>query len=370
MFKTDIIFSGYYGMKNTGDDAFVEIANWGSSKFWGVESKRFLAKEGLLPKTLEPVLGYPFSIPKTYLLQRKWLLHQTKYSVLAGGSVFNDVQPGSIKDVTLRMKVRHKRLKLGAIGVSIGPFKSVKKENEIIEYLKHMDFLSVRDKRSYEYASSLNLEYNPVESFDIAAMLPEIYNFSKLPKEKNSNIIGISFNNEESHLINGDLVNEKRRRTFIISLLRYLSNHGNYEFRFFVFNANPVRGDEAVTNEIIQKSQIVNYEIFQYQRSTINTWNALRECAVMISSRLHASIFACFADVPFFSIEYHKKCTDFLKDVGQDESYLWGDGEIDFVKAAQSVLSILQNDRTYIPPAYKEEMIEKARLNFTAFKIR
>ena len=28
------VFSGYYGHKNTGDDAFVEVAAWGSKKYW------------------------------------------------------------------------------------------------------------------------------------------------------------------------------------------------------------------------------------------------------------------------------------------------------------------------------------------------
>lgn len=33
-FRSDILFTGYYGQMNTGDDAFVQVASWGASKYW------------------------------------------------------------------------------------------------------------------------------------------------------------------------------------------------------------------------------------------------------------------------------------------------------------------------------------------------
>lgn len=33
MFHTDILFTGFYGFKNSGDDAFVEACSWGAHNF-------------------------------------------------------------------------------------------------------------------------------------------------------------------------------------------------------------------------------------------------------------------------------------------------------------------------------------------------
>lgn len=368
-FKTDILFSGYYGMRNTGDDAFVEIAQWGSKEFWATDSVRFLAKSSVLPTTMTPVQGYPFSIPLMYRLQRWLLLKKTKYLVMAGGSTFNDVQRGSIKDIAQRMKAKNHKLKLGAIGVSIGPFTSSESERQIVAYLKNMDFLSLRDTRSYEFAKSLNLDYEPVEAFDLAAMLPEIYGSEPIAPKKEK-MIGVSFNQEESHIVGGDLRNETRRKQFMVNVLRHLNANSAARFRFFIFNANAIRGDEEITKEIIQESGIVDFEVFPYNESVISTWKAIRECSLMVSSRLHASIFACFAGIPFFSIEYHRKCTDFLKDVGQHQGYLWGDGEIDPEVAARGVLTVLEEQKSYIEPKFRDVMKEKAKRNFNSIRIQ
>ncbi|SNR66977.1 Polysaccharide pyruvyl transferase family protein WcaK [Maribacter sedimenticola] len=364
MFKTDVIFSGYYGMRNTGDDAFVEVAQWASNKYWNVDNIRFLAKTVNLPSTKAGAKGFPLTIPKTYSIQQAMLLRNTKWLIMAGGSIFNSVEKGSIKDVASTLKQQGNKIKLGAVGVSVGPFKNIEHEKQIIEYLKIMEFISVRDNRSYNFLKSLNLDFEPIASFDLAALLPEVYSVKEKSFEMNKEMIGISFNNEESHF-NGDLNKEKKRRNFIIELLKSLKNKRNYMFRFFIINDNDKVGDFSVTQEVINKSGLINYEIIQYNKSVEETWNKISECSLMISSRLHASIFACFANIPFFLIEYHEKCTDFLNDVGQNSNYILGDGDVDPNRIVYQISEILENKESYIPPKFKNEMIEKSRLNFT-----
>ena len=283
---------------------------------------------------------------------------------MAGGSIFNSVEKGSIKDVALTLVQQGNKLKLGAVGVSIGPFKNIEHEKQIIEYIKRMGFLSVRDHRSYTFLKSLNLNFEPVASFDLAALLPEVYSGNTLNVVEIKKIIGVSFNNEESHF-NGDLRKEKNRRDFIIELLKFLGTKSNYIFRFFIFNDHSKVGDFSVTQEIIRKSGIVNFEIVNYNKSVEETWNGISECSAMISSRLHASIFACFSNVPFFLIEYHRKCADFLNDVGQFSDYIIGDGVANPMDIGNTILDVVNNKDIYIAPKFKNEMIEKSRLNFT-----
>lgn len=364
MFKSDVIFSGYYGMRNTGDDAFVEIAHWGAQKYWNAKDIKFLSKTSNLPSTLKGVHGYPLSLPKTYVIQQHILLRNTEYLVMAGGSIFNSVRKGSIKDISRKLKLNGNKFEIGAIGVSIGPFSNSEHERQIIEYIKTMKFLSVRDNKSYEFLKSLSLDFEPTASFDLAALLPEVYSGNKPDYKEDKKIIGISFNNEESNF-GGDLKKEEKRRIFIIEVLRILGENSNHFVRFFIFNGNDSVGDFHVTKEIIEKSNISNYEIIDYNKSVRDTWHKIQECSLMMSSRLHASIFACFADIPFFLIEYHRKCTDFLNDVGQHTDYILGDGEADPKTIVDIMLAVIADKTEYIAPKHKSAMVEKSRLNFT-----
>src|SRR5690625_7488499 len=93
-------------------------------------------------------------------------------------------------------------MKHGNIGVSIGPFQSIKDEKRIIEYLKRSSFLALRDAESYAYAKSIDLDYEPVKAFDLAALWPEC--FSDMTNDK------IEDNNIETRVIEVSLCNYER----------------------------------------------------------------------------------------------------------------------------------------------------------------
>lgn len=43
IFESEVLFTGYYGQLNTGDDAFVAVADWGARKYWHKNNNKFLA---------------------------------------------------------------------------------------------------------------------------------------------------------------------------------------------------------------------------------------------------------------------------------------------------------------------------------------
>src|SRR5690606_4524052 len=149
---------------------------WGAEKIWNKDNVRFLAKENNLPETVIRSRAYPFKIPKTYQLQMNYLLRHTDYLISAGGStIHSKMLDANPKLKAVNLKKLGKKIKIGGIGVSVGPFKSVQDEKAVEEYLKSIDFLAVRDLASYEYVSNLKLPYQPIRAFDLAALLPEIY---------------------------------------------------------------------------------------------------------------------------------------------------------------------------------------------------
>jgi len=366
--KQRIVFDGYYGYQNTGDDAFIEVVSWGATNKWGAEKYRFLGKQ--LPMTKVTANGYPLALKGTYSMQARFLISQSDYFISAGGSTFHNINPTGYKYYAKNIRENNSGLNLGAIGVSIGPFDLVEHEREVIAYLREMNFLCLRDEVSYEYAKSLGLPYEPTRAFDLAALLPLVYG-DKNVEEKNINskrIIGISICNYESYVRNGNLSQEQKRNKYIEELLRRLDNEGNFKFCFFIFNNNPKTGDLALTNSIIAKISPKDYEIVPYYRKTEKMWNKIKRCDLMLSTRLHAGILACFAGVPFFMIEYHRKCSDFLHDVGYFERYRIYDAEKGLIEATDCILKTLE-DNIFIKPKYVVEMTKMAMLNFDMVKI-
>lgn len=365
------IFSGYYGMDNSGDDAFVEVSAWGSKKFWGSDKQLFFSEK--LPKVNTQTSNY---LPnKSYLNFGMAVVDIFSSSVFvsAGGSTFHSaLKKTDVRTYAQLKKKLHFSGQTGAIGISLGPYKNKHAEQSTIQYLKSLDFLALRDTRSFDMALSYNLPYKPIEAFDLAALLPEIYNLDPLKKEINAiPVIGISVCNYESYT-NGDISNEQRRNQFIIDLINQLKAKAEIKFRFFIFNGHPYVGDEKLTNEIINKVNLdgkLNFELISYNPKVEYIFGKISGCDVVISTRLHASIFACYSNTPFFLLEYHQKCTDFLQDVGQQEKCRVFDGMKEVSSVSDTIMQILfENDDA--SPINKSLTINRARLNFTeTFKI-
>lgn len=359
-----VIFSGYYGVRNSGDDAFIEVAAWGCNKFWKADEQIFIAKE--LPKIISPA-KYIYA-HRDYLNFARTIrdIFSSDAFVSAGGSTFQSSL--TLKDLRTYSKLKKKlgiKGQSGAIGISLGPFKNMAAEKSTREYLKTLNFLALRDNTSYEMACSYDLPYKPVNAFDLAALLPNIYGHEQKQQHQKS-VIGISVCNYESYT-NGDINKEKKRNDFICALINSLKKNPTIKFRFFIFNGNSKVGDEALTQQIIRAvntSREFDFEIIPYQPEVKEMFKKISECDVLVSTRLHAGIFACFSHVPFFLLEYHRKCTDFLDDIGQCDRYRLNNADAEVTFVAQEIENILFN-KVSIAPSNLEISIDKALLNFT-----
>jgi polysaccharide pyruvyl transferase WcaK-like protein len=373
MINSDIIFTGFYGQKNTGDDAFVEVASWGARNFWHKNNNRFLAKKNMLPHTIVPARGYPFSINKTYGLQAELLINNTNALIFAGGSTIHS----KLDDDNIRMKaLRRKQVKglpkIGAIGVSIGPFKSIEDELAVNSYLNGMDFLAVRDQASFDYVNSINLPYRPINAFDLAALLPDIYNYDKeIRSLERKKVIGISVCPYETVQKGLDHGNEKKRNDMYLELLKEIEKlDDNVHFRFYVINGNDKIGDRKLTFEMISKLSLKSYEVIEYSKKTQLIWRSIADCDFIISTRLHAAIFACFSATPFMLNEYHRKCSDFLDNIAYHKKYRLYDSDYQVKEKAIQILEIISDNSTYLFPSAVEAMKEQAKLNFTKIDLR
>lgn len=367
--KSDILFTGYYGQKNMGDDAFVEVAAWGAKKYWGKESNRFLSITKNLPVTKNPVKGYPITLPRSYKIQNKLLIPATEYLVSAGGSTLcSEIQAYDAKSIALKRKKKYNDIKIGAIGVSIGPFNSISDEKSITKYLKELNFLSVRDQASFDIVKQLNLPYQPINSFDLAALLPNIYGINKKSDGTNKRVVGISLCPYESIVNKSMIRKEDNRNNRTIELIKKLNTKDDIHFKFFIINGNSKVGDLKITLDVIRRLRLDNYEVIDYNPVTEIMWNEISSCDFMICTRLHAAIFACFSDTPFMLNEYHRKCSDFLDNIAYDNSLRVFDSDYDFEEKSDYIIRVLNNANEYSPPKKVEDMKVRAELNFTAVR--
>lgn len=370
--RSQVIFTGYYGQRNTGDDAFVEVAAWGAEKYWRIKHYRFLARSGNLPIINRPAPGYPYSVPKTYRFQQARLIRKADYLVSAGGSTLHSqISRNRIKSIALKHRNRLSSLRLGAVGVSIGPFNSIADERDVIEYLKKLEFLTVRDRFSFDYASSLNLPYKPVNAFDLAALLPSIYGEA----EKSCNlggraVVGVSICPYESlkeHLSDSEEWQRVRR---IARLIIELDEIMDVYFKFFLFNGHPTKGDAVTVKQALSIARPQRYSVIPYQKQTQKMWDEVTRCDFLLGTRLHSAIFACFSGVPFMLNEYHQKCTDFLNTVGYSLDYRWPEKGVSGVKQqAEQIARVIHDQAEYIKPPLVQQMVDKSLRNFTEVEL-
>lgn len=356
-----ITYEGFYGFQNAGDDAFVEVSSWGAQKFWSCTNNVFIGAQ--LPNTVQAIKARE---SKGKGLDRISFLRELKnsdYMISAGGSTFSKLPFHSNKAVG-RIVSKYNNLKLGAIGVSVGPFKSIADEKQVQKYLKHLTFISLRDQRSYDYVSSLHLKAKVVNSFDLAALMPMMYKHTplKVSTKATAKTIGISICNYEQYT-GGNLSRQTKRNDYFKQLVDLLIAQTNYNLKVFIINGNNSFGDTNATNKLLEGVDPKRYKTYPYTPNIKSTWDEISTCDFMISTRLHASIFACYAGVPFVLIEYHRKCSDFLDDVGQHPRLRVMDGEISPTETLQQIIEHIE--MPYTAPKRIKETIDRSLLNFT-----
>lgn len=363
--KKSVVFQGGYDGQNAGDDAFAAICAWGAKHYWQTEQIKFLKKNLPVLSTESQILLH--ENPRCHLQTVAEMTYQISTNpilIFGGGSVFFQAGGGVWKLCNLLSKIG--KLKVGAIGVSLGPYRSKQDRQAVQEVLKHFSFLVLRDSASYADACDMNLPYEPVEGFDLAALLPQVYPLAPLDIKKEKPVIGISVCHYEQY-VEGDLRHEEAREKKLIEMLKIISQETQVCLRFIVFNGNYQKGDLAVSEMMADKLREYNdsVEIFPYSNNPHIMWKAIADCDMMIATRLHSGIFSYMAEVPFVQIEYHKKCTDFLDVIGYPAGYRFGDFEISSVEGAQRALSVLKINKLKYQKD-KSKLIEKAESNFTS----
>lgn len=369
--KSDYLFNGFYGYRNVGDDVFCVVADWGSRKYWGGRRLSFFAKE--LPPLSQPAEAI---IP----LSRKYPGHQTisltcsairaRHMVYFGGSTLHSRQERWVNLSRNYFVQRLGKKTISAVGVSVGPFNSSESEREIRRLISEMSYISVRDRASFEIVKGMGLGSTLVQSFDPALLMRDVMADSVLsePRARRSTrkVIGVSVCNVERYH-GGDLAVERQRIQSVKKSLKILAAEG-FQLRFFVFNGHPELGDDAVTDEVIAALDgYPHVEKQPFNRDPKAVFSELSGCDAVFGVRLHSAILAYTASIPFVLVEYHRKCSDFLDEIGYSQGYRVGDAVMDPGAVAKNLAELATSKGgNNLWGRSVDESVELARVNFTA----
>jgi polysaccharide pyruvyl transferase WcaK-like protein len=364
--KRRLLFTGYYGMMNTGDDAFCDVCAWGSKKYWKSPDVRFLVKQNsTLPSSAKMVFSNNSILRHSLRAQKVLCFLRNRTLVVGGGSLFfKSIE--NIKRWNLFVRLRRYRvIKLGAIGVSLGPYEEKNARKSIEKFLSQFSFLVLRDRRSYEEACSIDLPYRPIESFDLAALMAKMHESSTdmVLMNKSQPILGISVCHFERYK-KTDIEKEKKREDFMLDAIIKVARATPINIHLFIFNGHPKVGDGEVTQRFVDAlKNFADIQVIPYTNEPSFTWKKVAECDAFFGTRLHSGIFSFFNQVPFILVEYHQKCTDFLDDIGWPTEWRIGDFEESPDRTAKVLADMLTGTNNF--PIDTKPFIQKAERNFT-----
>ena len=318
-----ILFTGYYGFKNYGDDLF-GIACVNGLKISGSD---------FVPAILSPPVSGTYAkylVPKMLgslytrqgfignILRALFMIYGCfRYShvVLSGGSVVSSGSSFRIRYIQYCL-AKLGLCRLSAIGISVGPFSSEKDRVKAKLFINSLSYLTVRDKSSVKECNSMGVDIEAHLYNDLAgcAPLPVI----NTVKAKNI-ILGVSICKYES-IVAGD---EKKERLRNLSIFDGISNFAikyDAKVKILILNSNEIMGDVGISEKLCDylSGNGVTTEIVEYV-NPVETLKEISICDILFSVRLHGAISAYLLDVPFLLVEYHDKCKNFLDYIGFDK---------------------------------------------------
>lgn len=341
--KTDAYLVGYYGMKNSGDDALMYATAWGAKHYLDIKETTL----GLLashtrhnPADKQVNLNFNQAFPGQNRLSHYKMALQSRRIVFGGGSVLHTESDINLKRHLMSLSSRKNSR---AVGVSLGPFQNMAAEIACAKFLDECGFIGVRDNKSFEIAKSLSPQANVVKTFDLAPSLLSTPQYKINDGSRNGVALALcpiattpmGNTNDEA---------EQQRISDICEMLVSFYNNTGESITLLSFNGHEALGDWSVNKPIMDKlSTIIPITIKAYNPDPYAVLNDLSSYKAIISMRLHGSILGYMAETPVISLNYHEKCKGWCEQIGLAKSY-----QVDLEKACISdILSPLVNGLDY-----------------------
>ncbi|OKI89254.1 polysaccharide pyruvyl transferase family protein [Micromonospora sp. CB01531] len=359
---------GYYGMRNVGDNAFCVIVDWAMKRYWGTEDPLFAAPPLVdLPNARAAMSQSLFESADPVsragkLLTKATMLGGASMLVFGGGSVFRDMGPFSEKKVFAAWS-RVSGRPIAAVGVSVGPFVSAAAQQRLGEVFRHIDYVGVRDSASVQRLRDLDYPGVVVPAGDLAGLLPEALGevaAAPVPRVPGRIRLGVTLLGSDTDLPEPE---QRRREDVLVAGIRSFVESEPVDVTIFVFNTHPLRGDVAPSERLRASLQgRCDVRVVTADDGVTGVFSEMRACDAGLHMRMHGGIFSYVAGVPFALVPYHRKCADFLDEIGQPATRLLPVQPEDPIEVHKVLARVVSDGAS--PRLHLAEFADRARLNF------
>lgn len=337
-----IFFKGYYGFQNLGDDLFVKSAEFlavnrlnAVPHFVGTNLPK-LSKKSKKSEAPNRQLARIYELCACIRADR---------IVIFGGSTIARVG-GKLQLYHIISRFPFLYQKTSTIGTSVEIPGEEQERQRLVELLCRMQYVAVRDERSYREVTAQNVKCE--FSFDPVIILSDVFPNLKDIK-RDSGILGLC------PCVNREEPLEEVEKRYEIFIKKIVTKCDIKRVRIFQFNGRA--GEDAMFCKHLREfcREIgPEAEVIGYTKDSESMCAGVCKCAVVFGSRLHSGIVSYALGIPFMLEEYHIKCSDFLDTIGHRERFDPNDLDAS-AERFQRVWERKENEGIVNPDIFKEK---------------
>lgn len=319
MKEAQIFIYGYYGWRNTGDDAMVYVLLQELPRLYPNAKFAVLSRTAvLIPPPAKDKVRFIKLNPLSVLRE----ISRSSTFIIGGGTHIYDYGV-TRRNLWILLRLWLTLLLAKAFGNSIyllgngiGPL-STKWGKALARLICRLaDHITVRDTASYAVLESLGLAGRTSPAFDLSALLEPEPATSSSTSPKDRRVLGISLTpafeiyqgNKEKDSLFVDLISQGISQEF--------SQKSPWEVRLFTFKGESRLDDFAITRMLQEKLKPMKYtRLIPYNPDPRQMLAQVGQCDAFIGMRYHACLFACLGNVPLLIIDYHPKCQALAQEI-------------------------------------------------------
>ncbi|MEA2021430.1 MAG: polysaccharide pyruvyl transferase CsaB [Candidatus Caldatribacteriota bacterium] len=316
-----MMISGYYGFKNTGDEAIL------SSMVKNIRVKIPQAEITVLTKNpLETSHDYQVkTINRMQWLQILKCFAHTDIFISGGGGLLQDSTGRGwsiLYYLGLILMAKIYRIPVMFYAQGIGPVKRQFNKILIKWVLNQVDLITVRDRQSKELLKKLEVK-NPLvhvnadpsfllEKKNIDTLLEKIPHLKEFIYGNNQQLVGISVRSYKG--------NSENLRKKIALIADNLIQEYEAKIIFIPFKAEEDISLSIKIMEIMENSKQVYILEEQFEPEILLT--LISRLSFMLGVRLHSIMFSCLVQIPFLAFNYDPKVKNFVYNLDLPELLL------------------------------------------------
>ena len=309
-----IIISGYYGFRNSGDEAVLKsilTALEEESRQAGITVKPVVLSSD--PAWTEKMYGVE-AVPRMSLGEVRRAIKNSDGLISGGGSLLQDAtSPKSIPYYLAILKLAQWAGKPTFVyAQGIGPVQRKIFYPMIRSVFQRCEYVSVRDKQSAALLGSMNLKRPTVEVVPDPVMGLTLPSGSEQAAENNPDelpIVGVSVRYWDK---------EHRDLTAIADGLKKVASERRVHLRFLPFHLPDDEQASRMVMDLLGDIKETGSHVSMCDQVTDPQLMLLEvsRCSLMIGMRLHSLIYAASHQVPPLGVSYDPKIDHFLSRVG------------------------------------------------------